>query len=54
MGGTKLGLISCKVRGLLHVRGVEMGWAGLDNFGGTGRKEGFFTTSRSSQVELLA
>lgn len=52
MGGTKLGLISYEVGGSLHVRGMEMAWTGLRQLWGTGRKEGFFTSSRTSQVQL--
>lgn len=52
MGGTKLGLISYEAGGSLHVRGVEMAWTGLRQLRGTGRKEGFFTSSRTSQVQL--
>lgn len=50
MGVTKLGLIY--KGGFLHVHGVEIAWAGLRQFWGTGRKEGFFTSSRISQVPL--
>lgn len=52
MGGTKLGLISYEAGGFLHVCGMEMAWTGLRQLWGTGRKEGFFTSSRTSQVQL--
>lgn len=42
MGGTKLGLISYEARGFLHVRGVEMAWAGLRQLWGTREEGGIF------------
>lgn len=54
MGGTKLGLNSYKARGFLHVHGMEMAWDGLSQLWGTGRKEGFFTSSRMPGASLGA
>lgn len=52
MEGTKLELICYEAGGLLHICGMEMAWTRLTRLWGTGRKGVFFTSSRTSQVQL--